>query len=167
MEALEELIRTDHPPCVAWALNRAIGMDSASAARVRLAALSRLEGRTKTPWALMEESVRASASLAEEAPGEFARKAWFALLRSTYARSASVESLPSTVEIAQGKLQGNVKDGVLRFNGIPYARPPVGDLRWQPPQTPEAWAGVRDASHFGNIAPQTMRPQAHGGGLGV
>src|SRR5579871_857090 len=60
----------------------------------------------------------------------------------------------ATVEIAQGKLQGIAKDGVLRFNGIPYARPPVGHLRWRMPQPPEPWAGVRDASRFGNIAPQ-------------
>ncbi|MBV9540199.1 MAG: carboxylesterase/lipase family protein [Alphaproteobacteria bacterium] len=60
----------------------------------------------------------------------------------------------ATVEIAQGKLQGVVKDGVLRFNGIPYAKPPVGALRWQPPQAADGWAGVRDASKFGNICPQ-------------
>jgi para-nitrobenzyl esterase len=60
----------------------------------------------------------------------------------------------ATVEIAQGKLQGVAKDGVLRFNGIAYAKPPVGHLRWHMPQAPEPWAGVRDASRFGNIAPQ-------------
>ncbi|MBS0470210.1 MAG: carboxylesterase family protein [Proteobacteria bacterium] len=57
-------------------------------------------------------------------------------------------------EIAQGKLQGVARDGVLRFNGIPYAKPPVGALRWQAPEPAEGWAGVRDAAHFGNIAPQ-------------
>ncbi|HEY4942106.1 MAG TPA: carboxylesterase/lipase family protein [Rhizomicrobium sp.] len=57
-------------------------------------------------------------------------------------------------EIAQGKLQGVARDGVLRFNGIPFAKPPVGALRWRMPQAPEGWAGVRDASRFGNIAPQ-------------
>ena len=57
-------------------------------------------------------------------------------------------------EIAQGRLQGVARDGVLRFNGIPYAKPPVGALRWHMPQAPEGWAGVRDASLFGNIAPQ-------------
>ncbi len=60
----------------------------------------------------------------------------------------------ANAEIAQGKLQGIAKDGVLRFNGIPYAKPPVGDLRWHMPQAPEPWAGVRDASRFANIAPQ-------------
>src|SRR6266481_5656271 len=57
-------------------------------------------------------------------------------------------------QIAQGKLQGVARDGVLRFNGIPFAKPPIGPLRWRMPQAPEGWAGVRDASRFGNIAPQ-------------
>ena len=60
----------------------------------------------------------------------------------------------ANVEIAQGKLAGMARDGVLRFNGIPFAKPPVGALRWQMPQAPEGWSGVRDAARFGNIAPQ-------------
>ena len=59
-----------------------------------------------------------------------------------------------TVETRFGRLKGFSKDGVLRFNGIPYAKSPVGSLRWQPAQAPDAWAGVRDAARFGPIAPQ-------------
>ncbi len=62
--------------------------------------------------------------------------------------------ISASARIAQGKLQGVARDGVLRFNGIPYAKPPVGALRWQMPEAPEGWAGVRDAAGFGNIAPQ-------------
>ena len=58
------------------------------------------------------------------------------------------------VEIAQGRLKGLTKDGILRFNGIPYAKPPVGPLRWHAPEAPQAWAGIRDAARFGPIAPQ-------------
>ncbi len=58
------------------------------------------------------------------------------------------------VEIAQGRLKGFSKDGVLRFNGIPYAKPPVGPLRWRPAEPPEPWIGTREAARFGNIAPQ-------------
>ncbi|MGH6683121.1 MAG: carboxylesterase family protein, partial [Pseudolabrys sp.] len=64
------------------------------------------------------------------------------------------QALNATTEIAQGKLQGTARDGVLKFNGIPFAKPPVGELRWRMPQPPEPWAGVRDATRFGNIAPQ-------------
>jgi para-nitrobenzyl esterase len=60
----------------------------------------------------------------------------------------------ATIEIAQGKLQGLARDGVLRFNGVPFAKPPVGALRWRMPEAPEPWSGVRDASRFANIAPQ-------------
>src|SRR6185295_961681 len=60
----------------------------------------------------------------------------------------------ATVEIVQGKLAGVARDGVLRFNGIPFATPPVGRLRWRLPEPAQPWAGVRDASRFGNIAPQ-------------
>ena len=41
------------------------------------------------------------------------------------------------VETSYGRLRGSDLDGVLRFRGIPFARPPVGDLRWRPPQLPE------------------------------
>src|SRR5665213_2527019 len=60
----------------------------------------------------------------------------------------------SIVETAQGRLKGVAKDGVLRFNGIPYAKPPVGALRWCPTEPPQGWSGVREATHFGAIAPQ-------------
>ena len=52
------------------------------------------------------------------------------------------------------QLQGVARDGVLRFNGIPFAKPPVGQLRWRLPEAPEPWVGTRDASRFGNTAPQ-------------
>jgi para-nitrobenzyl esterase len=58
------------------------------------------------------------------------------------------------VETAQGRLEGFAKDGVLRFNGIPYAKPPVGPSRWRMAEPPEPWSGLRDAARFGPIAPQ-------------
>ncbi|HEX8757559.1 MAG TPA: carboxylesterase family protein [Steroidobacteraceae bacterium] len=54
------------------------------------------------------------------------------------------------VTIAQGMLMGRVDaQGVRSFEGIPYAEPPVGDLRWKPPVAATGWKGVRDASRFG------------------
>ncbi len=54
------------------------------------------------------------------------------------------------IEVAQGRLSGLVKDGILRFNGIPFAKA----ARWQLPQAPDGWSGVRDATRFAAIAPQ-------------
>lgn len=53
-----------------------------------------------------------------------------------------------------GSVRGTV-DGTMRaFLGIPYAQPPVGNLRWRPPQPRGRWAGVLDATEFGKHCPQ-------------
>ncbi|MGE7612596.1 carboxylesterase/lipase family protein [Paenibacillus sp. NPDC101420] len=53
-----------------------------------------------------------------------------------------------------GKLQGREEDGVNVWRGIPFAAPPVGELRFRAPQPPEAWSGIRDASEFGPVSHQ-------------
>lgn len=55
---------------------------------------------------------------------------------------------------ALGDLQGVSRDGVTSFLGVPYAAPPLGELRFAPPQAPRAWSGLRDATQHGPIAPQ-------------
>ena len=52
------------------------------------------------------------------------------------------------IKVAQGEAQGTVSDGVTVFKGLPYAAPPVGDLRWRVPQLPAKWSGVRSANAF-------------------
>ncbi|MCP4090749.1 MAG: carboxylesterase family protein [Gammaproteobacteria bacterium] len=52
------------------------------------------------------------------------------------------------VKIDSGYLQGAVVDGVPVFKGIPYAAPPVGDLRWRPPQSVKSWRGSLDATDY-------------------
>lgn len=60
-----------------------------------------------------------------------------------------VHAEPVKIALPQGVLAG-VGDGkVESFKGIPYAAPPVGPLRWKPPQAPARWSGERDASQFG------------------
>ncbi|HTO01485.1 MAG TPA: carboxylesterase/lipase family protein [Microthrixaceae bacterium] len=59
-----------------------------------------------------------------------------------------------TVRTAQGEIRGKWLGGVARFAGIPFAEPPVGDLRFRPPLAPQPWDGVRDATAFGAICPQ-------------
>ncbi len=61
------------------------------------------------------------------------------------------------VLIAQGELAGLTDRGIHNFRGIPYAQPPVGALRWAPPQPPTGWVGARDATAFGDVAPQAVR----------
>ena len=56
----------------------------------------------------------------------------------------------AVVTAPAGIVQGRVDNGVRSFKGIPYAKPPVGDLRWKPPENPEKWTGTRDATEFGN-----------------
>jgi para-nitrobenzyl esterase len=58
--------------------------------------------------------------------------------------------------IANGKLEGVVvpTTGVRTFKGIPFAQPPIGDLRWKEPQPVKNWDGVRKADHFGPRAMQ-------------
>jgi para-nitrobenzyl esterase len=53
------------------------------------------------------------------------------------------------VTIDTGQLKGAVADGVVSFKGVPFAAPPVGDLRWRAPQPVKAWTGVRQATEFG------------------
>ncbi len=56
---------------------------------------------------------------------------------------------PPVVRVDSGELQGVVDDGVVSYKGIPFAAPPVGDLRWRPPQPVAPWTGVRQAAEFG------------------
>jgi para-nitrobenzyl esterase len=59
-----------------------------------------------------------------------------------------------TVETTAGKLLGDAHRGAVVFRGIPYAAPPVGRLRFRPPQPTTPWTGVREALAFGPMAPQ-------------
>ncbi|MBI2795629.1 MAG: carboxylesterase family protein [Gemmatimonadetes bacterium] len=69
--------------------------------------------------------------------------------------AAPAPGAPVAVTIAGGPLAGRERYGVRVFRGIPYAQPPVGDLRWRAPQPVAAWTTPRDASEFGPVCPQT------------
>lgn len=73
------------------------------------------------------------------------------------AGTAHAASAP-VVATSAGTVRGTVHDDVVAFRGIPFAAPPIGPLRWRPPQPPAAWSGVRDATRFGPICPQVSRP---------
>lgn len=58
------------------------------------------------------------------------------------------------VKVEQGMLQGVSQDGLTIYKGIPFAAPPVGDLRWRAPQPPVKWQGVKEVTKF---APAPMQ----------
>jgi para-nitrobenzyl esterase len=65
--------------------------------------------------------------------------------------AAPTSSIGSTVQLQEGLIQGSPRDanGILAFKGIPYAQPPVGNLRWRSPSPATPWQGVINATQFG------------------
>ncbi|HEX6030556.1 MAG TPA: carboxylesterase family protein [Tepidiformaceae bacterium] len=63
-----------------------------------------------------------------------------------------------TVHTSYGLLKGAETAGVESFKGIPFAQPPVGELRWAPPRKPAPWTGTREALDYGPAAPQAQSP---------
>ncbi|WP_068874687.1 MULTISPECIES: carboxylesterase/lipase family protein [unclassified Phenylobacterium] len=73
---------------------------------------------------------------------------------------------PSKLRVDGGVLVGSLEDGVRTFKGVPFAKPPVGDLRWRPPQ-PTSWTGERDATHYALpcLQPTPADGRPNGGGV--
>jgi len=69
---------------------------------------------------------------------------------------AQSQSCP-TVKVKDGVLQGSCDEKVAAFKGIPYAQPPVGDLRWKAPQPPKPWTGVKQVTEFSNSCIQDLQ----------
>jgi para-nitrobenzyl esterase len=66
--------------------------------------------------------------------------------------------LEPSIETTRGRLTGTLSRDVATFRGIPYARPPVGALRFQPPQPAEPWSGERRATRPGPVPVQAALP---------
>src|SRR5438445_12245832 len=77
------------------------------------------------------------------------------LIAAAPASRAAATGRGPIVHVDGGPVRGVVNGGVTSFLGIPYAAPPTGELRWQPPQPVVAWHGIRDASPFGPSCPQS------------
>ena len=65
------------------------------------------------------------------------------------------QTASEVVALDSGPVQGTINPGVRAFLGIPYAAPPVGELRWKPPQAVTPWETVRNCDAFGPACPQS------------
>ena len=88
--------------------------------------------------------------------------ATFMLFSAIALAGAAVPSVPTlaapqeggpTVVTTEGPVRGYIKNGVHQFLGIPYAAPPIGDLRWMPPQPPKKH-DLLDATRYANNCAQ-------------
>jgi len=88
---------------------------------------------------------------------------------STDGRPSPDNSVSPIVNTKFGAVEGLVAGDILSFKGIPYAAPPVGDLRWRPPQPVAPWTSVRPATKYGPDCMQKPIPgdaAASGGEFG-
>jgi para-nitrobenzyl esterase len=80
------------------------------------------------------------------------------VLALALAFSRPVSAKNDTIKVEGGLISGTTADGVRSYKGIPFAAPPVGDLRWKAPQPVVAWEGVRQCDSFGPECPQAPYP---------
>jgi para-nitrobenzyl esterase len=80
---------------------------------------------------------------------------WAALL---LAAGAAFAAPLDTVRLESGPITGRATDSIRFYLGIPYGAPPVGNLRWRPPQPPEPWSNVRPMLRWGPVCPQPLQP---------
>jgi para-nitrobenzyl esterase len=90
-------------------------------------------------------------------------RAVFATAAAVFVAAGTIPSraaIQDPVRTADGQLAGvTLASGVRAFKGIPFAAPPVGDLRWREPQPAAAWDGVRKADAWGNVCMQNPAPK--------
>lgn len=82
-----------------------------------------------------------------------------ALIVAALLPGATAAASGPVVETPAGKVEGSETGGIAVFKGIPYAQPPVGKLRWAPPEALPAWDGTHDATRFGAAC---MQPKPRG-----
>ena len=86
------------------------------------------------------------------------RKVFVVLLVCGALTFASFTKAQNIVSLDTGKIEGSTAAEVTSFKGIPYAAPPVGDLRWEPPQPAAHWSGIRKATEYGHDCMQLPFP---------
>jgi para-nitrobenzyl esterase len=73
---------------------------------------------------------------------------YFVLVTIAVSAQLTSDGTQPSVKTANGMLQGTQVSGISMFKGIPFAQPPVGDLRWREPQPVKNWEGILKADHF-------------------
>jgi para-nitrobenzyl esterase len=91
------------------------------------------------------------------------RNVFFSVLAAVIFFSVPALAQITTVKVTGGSIEGIVKDGIVSFKGVPFAAPPVGELRWKSPQPVKPWEGVKKADDF---APGPMQDTEFGKMLG-
>ena len=81
------------------------------------------------------------------------------ILAAALTLCACASKVPGQVKVTGGTIQGVVLDDVTVYKGIPFAAPPVGELRWKAPQPVVAWDGVLECKEFG---PNPMQGNGQG-----
>ena len=73
--------------------------------------------------------------------------------------TCSSHKIATIISIEGGQIEGVIEDSITVFRGIPFAAPPVGDLRWKAPQPVNKWDGIKKADKFAPACPQrNMNP---------
>jgi para-nitrobenzyl esterase len=72
--------------------------------------------------------------------------------------SCNQNKLSTIIQVRSGKIEGVVENGITIFKGIPFAAPPVGNLRWKAPQPEKSWEGVLRTDKFAPACPQIPLP---------
>jgi para-nitrobenzyl esterase len=70
---------------------------------------------------------------------------------------AAAEKKTEVIRLDSGPITGKFENGIRTYLGIPYAAPPVGNLRWQPPQKAAPWSKLRKCVKFGPACPQPQQ----------
>jgi para-nitrobenzyl esterase len=75
----------------------------------------------------------------------------FLLMGSNTLMAQGKDAFPVQTTINNGIIEGdyNTKTGIQTYFGVPFAKPPVGELRWKAPQPMENWSGVKVTKEFG------------------
>jgi para-nitrobenzyl esterase len=76
------------------------------------------------------------------------KKTYMALMTTLFMAGFGLAQQPVPIQVEGGLVRGTLEDGLTVYRGIPFAAPPVGDLRWRAPQPPAKWDGVLQATKF-------------------